>query len=75
MISLTELDDDSLSRVQAERAQLVTSLNDCLDRAQVLDDKVSALDVIVHTDDQSGPAVELYDHSKKVSVGLFLLKG
>lgn len=67
-ISLTDLDDESLTRIQADRAELTSTLNECLDRAQALDDRVSGLSVVVHTESQSGPAVELYDHTKKVGV-------
>lgn len=66
-ISLADLDDQTLTRIQDERSELTSTLNECLNRAQTLDDKVSGLSVIVHTEKQSGPAVELYDHTKKVS--------
>lgn len=65
-ISLLDLDDESLTRLQGERADVASSLTHCLNTAQSLDDSVSNLGVVVHTDSQSGPAIELYDHTKKV---------
>ena len=64
--SHADLDTETLTRLQSERADLVSTLNGCLESAQDLDDRVSALGVVVHTDSVSGPATELYDHTKKV---------
>lgn len=65
-IAHVDLDDESLARLQTERSDLVDGLNGCLETAQDLDDRVSGLNVVVHTESQSGPATELYDHTKKV---------
>ena len=65
-ISMADLDADSLARIQGERAELTSVLNDCLDKSQTLDDKVSGLEVVVRAESQTGPAVELYDHTMKV---------
>lgn len=68
--SHADLDTDTLTRLQSERADLVGTLNGCLESAQDLDDRVSALGVVVHTENVSGPATELYDHTKKVSLDI-----
>ncbi|XP_067943131.1 myosin heavy chain, skeletal muscle-like [Watersipora subatra] len=74
-LSMTDLDNDSLTRIQAERAGVTSTLNKCLEQAQTLDDKVSGLEVVVRADTQTGPAVELYDHTKKLTADMSEVDG
>lgn len=66
-ISKSDLDDDTLVKLQTDRSALVQSLSHCVHSAQELDDKVTALGVVVHADNVKSEAVDLESRAKLVS--------
>lgn len=66
-IAKANLDNESLTKLQADRAELVQSLSQCVRTAQELDDKAALLGVHIHTDSVNGQTTNLEAKAKLVS--------